>query len=221
MAIIRKRYFSTYSNFVNAITTNSSIEIMDEYSHLPERVPYAGFSTELPAGIPASIAGYNLTSFYSLISSSGTYNIPPNSGSAGNPLSSGDARYMIRHTERRILEWVPVVDVGFFSAPNSGIPLIDVYLQPCWTKGYETAGTVGVAGSGESGYKEYIGTVFANNYNFLNTDTTSKYRTWFNNNILPPVKNINNFGLRIINRTNISANVYIKLYPIMMEIVDE
>ena len=69
--------------------------------------------------------------------------------------------------------------------------------------------------------KRYIGTVFSNNYNYLNTDTTNKYRKWFMNNILPPIKNINNFGVTIVNRTAHYVRTYIRMYPVIMEIKDE
>ena len=83
-------------------------------------------------------------------STSGTFNIPPNSGVSGTAYTNSlNGSVAIRQTPHRILEWVPVVDVDFSNnnnpgaenvAPNSGIPLVDIYITPSWDGDYDKTG---------------------------------------------------------------------------------
>lgn len=211
--IIRKHNFYNEIDFRNNHNYyNPSANIADkdsEFDYFPTIEPVIRWESVLSA------SGDSLARCYTgTISSSGTYDNPPNNTSIS---SSGDTRHFIRYDNQRILEWVPVVDVFCDKPPQSGAVLADLYIQPSWGGGIEQASASG----NEYMYTQYIGSVLSNTFAIQNDDFRNDYRINFHNNILPKFKNISNFAIRVFNRSTTQITVNIKLLPSFVEISDE
>lgn len=213
--IIRKHNFYDRLGFFTSHypyydTPIPSLVINNEFDAIPNVDPVVRM------GVSLSPSGDSLSVCYTgTISSSGTYDSPPNT-SNGN-IASNDAKHYIRYNNRRVLEWIPVIDISCDKPPQSGAVLADFYIQPSWNGGVEQASASG----SEYVYTQYIGSVFSNTFAVQNDDFRNDYRLNFHNNILPKFKNINNFAIRVFNRSTTAISVNIKLLPSFVEISDE
>lgn len=211
--IIRKHNFYDFktveqNHYDNSYLIKPNISINNEFDVFPKIEPVIRMDTTL------SPSGNGLVTCYTgTISSSGTYESPPN-----NTISaSGDGKHFIRYGNNRILEWIPVIDISCDKPPQSGTVLADFYIQPSWDGGIEQASASG----NEYMYTQYIGSVFSNTFAVQNDNFSNDYRLNFHNNILPKFKNLNNFSIRVFNRSTTVVNVGIKLIPSFVEIFNE
>lgn len=205
--IIRKHNFYNQAIFrENHHYYNPNANIADkdnEFDYFPSIEPVIRFDNLLQA------SGNSLSTCYTgTISSSGTYD---------NLVASGDGKHFIRYGNNRILDWIPVVDIQCDKPPQSGCVLADFYLQPSWDGGIEQASASG----NEYMYTQYIGSVFSNTFPVNNDDFRNDYRLNFHNNILPKIKTMDNFAIRVFNRSTTAISVNIKLLPSFVEITNE